>query len=174
MKPPFPELNCSQSLVLEALRCQESGATAPAPLGPDCGDPDNAPSCVRRHRQTPARDGVPTSLPHLQPARESPRREGSAGHGRAKPPLTTTSPGLPARGRLPATGGHHACQRNPSGHHRGTATCATHHSRAPRAGLAADRAAPRRGEPMCPAGSASIQLLRAGGGRSRGSLGGKG
>lgn len=90
-------LNCTQNLVLGALCSQRSGATAPAPLGPDCVDPGDARFCVRRHRQMPARDGVPTSLPPLQPARERPRRVGSAGHGRAKPLLRTTSPGVPRR-----------------------------------------------------------------------------
>lgn len=71
MKPPFPVLNSTQSLALGILRGQRSGATAPAPLGPDCVDPGDAQFCVRRHQQTPVRDGVPPSLPHLQPVRES-------------------------------------------------------------------------------------------------------
>lgn len=184
MKPLFAVLNRTQSLLLGTLRRQGTGVTAPAPLGPDCGNPSDAPpSRVRRHRQTPARGGLPTFLTSSPPGR-GPRRVGSGGQGRAKPPPTTISPGVPLRSRrgrraLPGTGSLLPAGTTPAARIlRGTTGAPLPvpliPPELPEQGWRLTRAAPRRGAPRAPAGSASIRLLRPAAAKPQGSLGGKG
>lgn len=178
------------SLASAKLRSEPGARNPPAPgERGDCAStsrprlrgPGDAPSCVRRHRQTPTR----TYLASSPPARpESPRRAGSAGHGRANPPLTTTSPGVPRssrRGRraLPGAGSLlKAGTTTAKGALRGTTggllPMPLITPELPEQGWQQTWAAPLRKAPMSPAGSASIRLRRAGSGRSRGSLGRKG
>lgn len=184
MKPHFAVLHCTQSLLLGALRRQGTGAAAPAPLGPGCGDPGDAPSRIRRHRRPrPGTAYLPRFLTSSLPGR-GPRRAGSAGQGRAKPPLTTISPGVPRRSRrgsralpgadspLPAgTTPAAGIPRNTTG---GPLPVSLIPPELPEQGWHRHGLPHGQGRPCPPPGAHPSGSLRAAGGRSQGSLGGKG
>lgn len=164
------------SLSSAALHTEPAARNPPAP-----GDPGGCASttrprlrgswrcAVRPHRRPrPGTAYLPRFLTSSPPGR-GPRRARRAGQGRAKPPLTTISPGVPRRSRrgrraLPGADSPLPAGTTPAaGILRGTTggplPVPLIPPELPEQGWQQARAVPRRGAPMPPAGSASIRRL---------------